>query len=187
MRLEGASETQVICGYQNPVDELTQTACNAILWFGDGAFAKKMFSNLLEAYPPFEESAWTWAQTAIPFLNEVIQTQPEKFNIQPREVFYPLSWRVNEMSIFLLPEKLDEARERCRDSLTLHFWNEIVNRLKLPSNSLPPKGSLLYELVVGNFHATASVGTLDINEMRARLRGPIPRMQGTQRKPSDRH
>ena len=184
-RLEGASETKVICGYETPVDEPTQTACNAILWFGDGAFAKNIFSDLLETYPPFEESAWHWGQTAIPFLNKVIQTQPEKFNIQPREVFYPLSWRLEEMSIFLLPEKYDEARERCRGSLTLHFWNEIVNRLELSPNRLPPKGSLLYELVVISSDATASDGTLDVNEIRAKLRGSVPPMLGTQRKPLD--
>lgn len=167
--LERSSSGLAICGYEEPINAPVVTVCNAILWFSDKNFAQDTFDTLVSSYPPFKEHEWKWAQTAIPHLNDTIHRYPKKFNIQKRKVFYPLSWRHNDISIFMLPENADTARTRCDDSLTLHFWNEIFSRLDISRDQLPPKGSFLHELIVDNITVGPSTGTLDEKQIKQLL------------------
>ena len=168
-QLEHSSPGLTICGNEDTLDAPVVNTCNAILWFSDKNFAKETFDNLVSSHPPFEEHEWAWAQTAIPYLNSVIQSHPHKFNIQKREVFYPLSWLPNEISIFMLPENADTARTHCEDSLTLHFWNEVFSRLDISRDQLPPEGSFLHKLIIENLSIGSSTGVLDAEQIRQKL------------------
>jgi len=167
--LERSSSGLAICGYEDPINAPVVNACNAILWFDNKKFAKETYDTLVSSYPPFKKHEWKWAQTALPHLNDVIQRHPKKFNIQERKVFYPLSWRHDEISIFMLPENADKARARCDSSLTLHFWNEIFSRLEISRDRLPPKGSFLYELITDNIVIDSSTETLDAKQVKQLL------------------
>lgn len=167
--LELSTTERTICGHEDSPNANVKNACNAILWFGDKSFAKETFDNLVTSYQPFNEHEWSWAQTAIPYLNNVILHHPEKFNIQNRNVFYPLSWRLNDISMFMLPENANKARAYCDNSLTLHFWNEIFTQRGISRNQLPPDGSFLHELIVDNIPATSSIDLLDTGELRQKL------------------
>jgi hypothetical protein len=167
--LERSNQGLAICGFEDPPTAPTLNACNAILWFGDKNFAKKTFDNLVTTYPPFKEHAWKWAQTAIPYLNDTIQKHTQKFNVQSRDVFYPLSWQLDEISVFMLPEYVDKARAYCNNSLTLHFWNEVFRIQDISRNQLPPEGSFLHQLITDNLPAAAAYDRLDIDSLREKL------------------
>ena len=158
-----------ICGFQHPSDAPVVKVCNAVLWFGDGAFAGEVNDRLMADYPPFEPHSWGWATTAIPYINDVINQHPERFAIQPRRTFYPLSWQPDELAMLLFEEHLEEARERCSDALTLHFWNEIFTRRNIPRNLLPPDGSFLQALIRENMSVPSSTGTLEAETIKQLL------------------
>jgi hypothetical protein len=63
--------------------------------------------------------------------------------ILPPYVFYAILW--NEMNLFLKKERLQEAKERIKDSYITHVWNTLFKNLNIDKNN-PEEGSLLYEL-----------------------------------------
>jgi hypothetical protein len=65
--------------------------------------------------------------------------------VQPNTACYPVHW--TEAFDLLRPSRTDALKERTRDSFFLHLWNEAFRRANLTKTMLPPRGSLLREIV----------------------------------------
>lgn len=61
----------------------------------------------------------------------------------PPNVFYAIRW--NEMNLYVKKEKLQEAKERIKNSYITHIWNTIFKDRGIDKNN-PEQGSLLHEL-----------------------------------------
>ena len=68
-------------------------------------------------------------------MNEILQ-----------KIFYPINYE--NIEILLDPKKIKDAIKLTKQSYTLHLYNQILNRIGLPKNILPPKNSYLYNLMI---------------------------------------
>jgi len=83
-----------------------------------------------------------WGQTGPRLLSEVVLRNRGKITIMPQKAFYPISWR-DAWKLLSGPED-----KRCETavgrSYCVHWWNEILRRIGLPKDKLPPAGSYLH-------------------------------------------
>lgn len=64
----------------------------------------------------------------------------------PENIFYPINYK--KFYYFFLPNKASKAQNLTKKSLTIHLYNQIINRFGIPKNILPPKKSFLYKKMI---------------------------------------
>ena len=81
-----------------------------------------------------------WGDTGPRLLTKVFGSGISAEAFAP-EVFFPLHFKFFWKAF--LPEYADECAELCRNSYTMHLWNNIVVDLGIWKDFMPPKGSFL--------------------------------------------
>jgi hypothetical protein len=81
--------------------------------------------------------------TTGPFLlTSAINKFRMNYKVFSKQYFYPMGhW---ELDLLIDPNKLELARTRFRDSLSVHLYNQLLIRAAIPKNMLPPAGSFLH-------------------------------------------
>jgi hypothetical protein len=88
-----------------------------------------------------------WGATGPRLLTEVFGSRVLKASFGP-ETFFPVHY--DEFWKVFLPRYRDECAELCRRANTLHLWNNVVGKVGVWKDVLPPPGSYLHEQFVAN-------------------------------------
>jgi len=83
-----------------------------------------------------------WGQTGPCLLTEVVQQNGRQVAIMPRETFYPIRWP--EAWRLISAKEGKECEAAAAKSYGVHWWNEVLRRIGLPKNKLPPVGSYIH-------------------------------------------
>ena len=86
-----------------------------------------------------------WGSIGPGLITEYLDAHRERFQILDRRAFYPLSY--TEVDRFFDPDQANACEEAARNSLCLHLWNEIITRMDIPKDILPPQGSFLGDVL----------------------------------------
>ncbi|MBO0732803.1 MAG: hypothetical protein J2P49_00485 [Methylocapsa sp.] len=92
------------------------------------------------------------------------------------EAFMPVHYK--EYYKFLLPEYADECAQRCKGAKTVHLYNNILDRIGVYKNLLPPAGSYLNHLFTSHGHGSHFIGTYPASVMRSLIEGWRMRLSG---------
>ncbi len=83
-----------------------------------------------------------WGQTGPRLLTEIVLDNRDQVSILPRQAFYPIAWRDAWRTL-----SSREAR-RCEragaTSYCVHWWNEMMRRIGVGRDKLPPEGSYIH-------------------------------------------
>ena len=169
--------------------EDTRTLCGAIMRLNreDGALA-----TLVARAQAAASRDLVWGETGPNLLTAVFGTAVVA-NAYGPELFFPIHY--NEFWKVFLPEHYEECDALCRGGYTLHLWNNIVNKVGIWKDVLPPHGSYLErrfvedgmaDLFQGVFPAAAMRNVIDnyrmrmsgsLNDVKRLLRLTLPGLQ----------
>lgn len=81
-----------------------------------------------------------WGDTGPQLLTRLLPDYPDVV-VLPAKSFYPVPWRHTWQ--LLAPAQYQRCVNAVADSYTVHWWNEIIRRIGMPKDRLPPEGSWL--------------------------------------------
>lgn len=84
-----------------------------------------------------------WGDIGPKLLNKLLHKENKFSKVFGKKYFYPIDYK--NFNYLLLPRYYSEAKKICKDSFTIHNYNQILNRFGIPKNIMPTKGSLLYK------------------------------------------
>lgn len=117
-----------------------------------------------------------WGETGPRLLTELFGPEVVGRAFGP-ELFYPVHyddfWKV------FLPEFHDECASLCQESYTLHLWNNIVTKVGIWKDVLPPEGSYLERIFVRDGMGEFYQGTFPADVMRHVIDNYRMRMSGS--------
>jgi hypothetical protein len=117
----------------------------AVLFNPDPALGQTLVAEA-EAFGAFVNWTFRWGDIGPQFLTQFIARHQPRTEILDREIFYPVTPQT--FTSLLLPEDREAAEAACRHAKGLHYWNELVKRKNIPTQLLPPEGSLLHGLFI---------------------------------------
>jgi hypothetical protein len=120
----------------------------AVLFNPDPALGQTLVAEA-EEFGAFVNWTFEWGDMGPRFLTRFIARHQPLVEILDREIFYPITPQA--FASLLLPEKRGSAEAACSHAKGLHYWNEIVKRKNIPTQLLPPEGSLLHSLFINAF------------------------------------
>ncbi len=91
-----------------------------------------------------------WAQIGPVLMTKLVETHGLQSEVLPASVFYPIAWQ--HYWAVLDPRRSADVLNRLEGAACLHLWNEMLRRLALDKDVLPPAGSVLralYESTIG--------------------------------------
>ena len=94
--------------------------------------------------------------------------RPEKFMPIHHDEYYKL----------LLPECAEECVQSCEEATTIHLYNNILDKIGVYKNLLPPEGSYLNHLFTSHGHGSHFIGTYPASVMRNLIEGWRMRLSG---------
>jgi hypothetical protein len=117
-----------------------------------------------------------WGETGPRLLTEVFGHDAIMAGAHGPERFFPIHydqfWKV------FLPEYRAECEALCRDGYTLHLWNNIVAKVGIWKDVLPPEGSYLQRRFVDDGMGALFQGTFPADAMRHVVDNYRMRMSG---------
>lgn len=111
---------------------------NAVLKIND----KNIINNILNEISK-AGYVMKWGAIGPNLITKIVKKKNLIVDVIKKNIFYPVNYR--DFNILLLPEKLSVAKNKSKQSLTCHIYNQILNRFGVPKNIMPTKGSFLYE------------------------------------------
>lgn len=65
-------------------------------------------------------------------INDIINKDCDSFKIYPKEIFYPIEWQ--NWSFYFDVNRINHVMKLCENSYTIHVWNQLSNKYKIPVN-----------------------------------------------------
>jgi hypothetical protein len=128
-------QSEIFCAYQE-----SGSINGAVLRLPKGhAVARKGYQRALA----LKENA-RWGEVGPELVTALVEECGLVGVVQPMTVCYPVHY--TEAIDLLRPSRTQVLKERVRDALFLHLWNEMFRREQLDKTKLPPAGSLLREI-----------------------------------------
>lgn len=152
--------------------EDTDTLCGAIMRLDS---ANPALTQLVERTEAVAGRNLEWGETGPRLLTAVFGAEALAQSFGPDRFFpvhYDDFWKV------LLPEFSDECRASCRDGYTLHLWNNIVTKVGVWKDVLPPEGSYLHQVFTDDGLGGLFQGTFPAGAMRHVIDNYRMRMSG---------
>lgn len=115
----------------------------AVLNFSDSNFADKAF-EMFNVISKEKNNSFIWGDIGPKLITTLIKENKLEDEILPREYFYPIHYK-NALDVFD-ETKLLETKNICKDSYTLHLWNEILRKKKINKNIIPNNKSFISNL-----------------------------------------
>jgi hypothetical protein len=105
---------------------------------GDGPFLDSVLLHLEKSGKDV-----AWGELGPRLITSVIRESGYEEYVDPAERYYPVD--DNDLLKLFDPEFNAWSHTRVSDSSAVHLWNEVIKRLCIPKNMLPPEGSFLLE------------------------------------------
>lgn len=86
----------------------------------------------------------SFGQTGPKLLTSLLPEWRHQINVLPQQAFYPLPWYAAWEP--LLGAYCTQTQQTLKGSWCFHWWNEILRRIGIDKDKLPPTDSLLYQL-----------------------------------------
>ncbi len=116
-----------------------------------------------------------WGETGPRLLTAVFGSRVLNASFGP-ELFFPVHY--DEFWKVFLPRYRTECEDLCRNATTLHLWNNVVGKVGVWKDVLPPPGSYLHEQFVAHgltdlFHGVFPADVMEnvIDNYRMRMSG----------------
>tara|TARA_A100001015_G_C14940994_1_gene692528 strand:+ start:351 stop:1220 length:870 start_codon:yes stop_codon:yes gene_type:complete len=90
---------------------------------------------------------FSWGKIGPILLNDFISEKKFEHEILSKNFFYPINYK--NVELLFNPKKVKKASHLTKKSFTIHLYNQIINRIGIPKNILPPKNSYLYNEITG--------------------------------------
>jgi hypothetical protein len=117
---------------------------NAVMYVSESRFARE-----LEVLAVAKGYILEWGAIGPQLVTEYYREHPDRFDVLPIEVFYPVLW--SDVLLLLDPEVRSACENAAAGSLCIHVNNTNIMQRGIPKNIMPCKGSYLE-------HLFASVG-----------------------------
>ena len=117
--------------------EDARTLCGAIMRLDH---ADKALATLVERAKAAASRDLIWGETGPDLLTAVFGADIASKAYGPK-LFFPIHY--DEIWKVFLPEHCEECETLCRDGYTLHLWNNIITKMGIWKDVLPPHGSYL--------------------------------------------
>ncbi len=127
---------KIIIGY-----ETKYKVNNAVLKINNSNFSNEILEQINNIGYNFR-----WGEIGPILLNNFLKKKKINNEILAEKIFYPINYE--KIEFFFNPKKIKDAIKLTKESYTVHFYNQIINRIGLPKNILPPKYSYLYNLMI---------------------------------------
>ncbi len=127
---------KIVIGY-----ETKNKVNNAVLKVNDLNLTNKLLSEIKKIGYKFK-----WGKIGPLLLNNYLKKNKVIDEILSEKIFYPINY--NKIELLFNPKKTKTALNLTKHSFTIHLYNQIINRIGLPKNILPPKNSYLYNLMI---------------------------------------
>ncbi len=127
--------SRIVAGY-----ETTSSICNAILKLDNAD--PRLAESISEIKHMAGENLF-WGATGPKLLTRIYGSALTG-EAQPPKAFYPIPY--DDYYKVFLPQFKAECEGKCQGSLTLHLWNNLVDKTGIWKKIGPPKGSFLYDL-----------------------------------------
>ncbi len=124
----------LLVGYESP-----KTTNGAVMCINDPSVARAL-SAMAEA----KGKVFRWGVIGPKLIAEYAGIHPQRVRIVDQSHFYPVP--LDSAGDMFLPESADACGMACRDSLSIHLWNEYLRRMHVPKSLKPPVGSYLARL-----------------------------------------
>ena len=138
-KIANASNGKIIVGRQS-----SQIINGAVFSASD----KKIIDHYIKLLYEFSSSkkhAHGWGETGPSFISSYCKNYPENVFIVDQSYFYPID--PSQTNYFYDPEFYNKGREKIKNSSCVHMWSECLEMANIPLNMIPPKSSLLYNLL----------------------------------------
>ena len=155
------------------VREDARTLCGAIMRIdhADGALA-----TLVTRAEAAASRDLVWGETGPNLLTTILGAEIVAKAYGP-QLFFPIHY--DEFWKVFLPEHYDECEALCSNGYTLHLWNNIVTKVGIWKDVLPPRGSYLERRFVEDGMADLFQGAFPAPAMRYVIDNYRMRMSGS--------
>jgi hypothetical protein len=139
---------KLIIGY-----ETDNKVNNAVLKINSNLVSTSLLKKIDETGYKFE-----WGKIGPTLLNDYINNHDLKREVLNKNYFYPINFK--NIELLFNPNKVNEAIKLTNKSFTIHLYNQILNRMGIPKNILPPKNSYLYNTIIKTCPEFKNIETL---------------------------
>ncbi len=127
---------KIIIGYE------TKNKVNtAVLKINDISIIKEILNNIKQIGYKFK-----WGKIGPILFSQYISNKSIDSEIFPESFFYPINFK--NIELLFNPKHFKLATKLSNNSHTIHLYNQIINRIGIPKNILPPKNSYLYRKII---------------------------------------
>ena len=126
----------IIIGYEIP-----NKVNNAVLKINNIEIVNEILKKIEEVGYNFQ-----WGKIGPLLFDEYLKMNQYKNEIFSQKYFYPINYK--NVDLLFNPAKYKNAIKLTNKSFTLHLYNQIINRIGIPKNILPPKDSYLYRTMI---------------------------------------
>ena len=126
----------IIIGY-----ETSNKVNNAVLKINN----KKIVNEILKKIEGIGYK-FQWGKIGPLLFDEYLKLNSYKNEIFNQKYFYPVNYK--NIDILFNPKKCKDAIKLTKKSFTLHLYNQVINRIGIPKNILPPKKSYLHRTMM---------------------------------------
>lgn len=126
----------IIIGYEIP-----NKVNNAVLKINNKKIVNEILKKVEEIGYKFP-----WGKIGPLLFGEYLKLNNYKNEIFSQRYFYPVNYK--NIDVLFNPKKNKDAMKLTNKSFTLHLYNQVINRIGIPKNILPPKNSYLYRTMI---------------------------------------
>lgn len=155
-----ASGKNIVCGRED-----NKTISVGVLHIPDASLQHTLLEELATSGTDFP-----WAYIGPGLLTRVLTRLNMQGVALPPQAFYPVSYLAPLLALH--PDKTEEMDRLCQGAYTYHLWNEILRRLAIPKNILPPEGSWLHQQFIKALPEAAHLPCLELPTLKALT--PLP-------------
>ena len=130
---------RIVAGYENNRRDIN----GAILNFVDSDLASLALS-MMEKTLIEKNRSISWGEIGPKLITELVKNKNLEDEIFPQNYFYPIHYK-NALDIFDETKLLDIIN-LCKESYTLHLWNEVLKKKKINKNPVPDNNSFMNKL-----------------------------------------
>jgi len=135
-KLVSNKEIKISAGYQSP-----HIINGGVLYVDDASIMGRLIDELENAGTEFE-----WGGIGPTLFTRVINELKLSRLVESEECYYPIPY--TQFRRMYEPESESWCQSRIKGSLTVHLWNEIRRRDRIPNSLMPPVGSFLRTLFI---------------------------------------
>ena len=137
--IQNLSKGKIIVGRQS-----SEIINGAIFSISDSKIIEH-YIKLLYEFSESKKHIHGWGETGPSFIGWYSKNYPENVFIVDQQAFYPIS--PDQTNYLYDPKFKNLGQNKLKNSVCVHLWSECIEMASIPLNMLPPKSSLLLDLL----------------------------------------